>query len=221
MSLNEGIGKEIDALLPSHSLLYQIAQKVPAKITEVDPTEPNAISETFIEVLRPNHAPPFSWYLELQEDLQTSGIVDIAGHIAQELAPGIARALDQQFVDSLLTGDLKGTIVEPEATNHPELFRAHGHVRCIIAPTAVADGARWTRAIHGHWPLDDKGLTISISVEGHPTFDHDKVVVTVPHFRGRTAWYGMKVQVPNFRFWVDPKTVKIVPIVGDDIDWLL
>lgn len=216
MKLSEEIGEAIDALLPSKSLLYQIAQKVPVKIMEVESDDPNTISGISFESLRPNHAPPLTWQLRLQDDLQTSGIIDLPSYIAQGIAPRVARTLDQQFVDSLLTG----TRVEQEAANHAELFSAHGHVRCIIAPTAVTSDAHWARAIHGHWLLDDKGLTIGISVKGHPTFDHDKVVVTVPQFRGGTAWYGVKVQVPNFRFWVAPETIKIVPIAGDDISWL-
>ena len=222
------IGEKVTDLLPSHSLLYKIARKAPVKISEREPTDEerkatpdtHLIRTTLVDVLPPNHEPTTVGYLGLEDSLvqyqHDSGIVDFSGYVAEQLVKGIALCLDEKFINHLLR--IEGSRGDHVANSHADMFRAYGHSHCIIAPSHVAEGARWHQQLHGFWPLNEKALTVGISGKGHPTFDHDPVVLTVNHHRP-AQWNGLKIEVPNFRFWVDPGTVTVVAVDDDQDKW--
>lgn len=227
-ALRVEIGEKVTALLPDHSLLYRIARKAPVKISEREPTDEerkanpdtHLLPTTLVDMLPPNRDPTTAGYLRLGESLleyqHDSGLVDFSGYMAENLVKGIALHLDKKFVAYLLR--IEGARVDQVANNHADLFGIYGHSHCIIAPSHVADGARWHKRLHEFWPLDEESLTVGISGKGHPTFDHDPVVVTANHHRP-AQWNGLKIEVPNFRFWVDPGTVTVVAVDSDQDKW--
>lgn len=222
------IGEKVTELLPEHSLLYKVARKAPVKISEREPSDEerranpdvHLLPTTLVDVLPPNLDPTTVGYLRLGESLieyqHDSGLVEFSGYMAEQLVKLVALYLDQQFIDHLLR--IGRTKVGQVAKRHADLFGAYGHSHCIIAPSHVAEGARWHQRLHDFWLLDEKSLTVGISGRGHPTFDHDPVVLTANHHRP-AQWNGMKIEVPNFRFWVDPDTVTVVAVHGDQDMW--